>query len=120
MPKFDYSHAKEEVAQINAIVETCPDAVKEKCFELLFGVIFGPTSFSAPPQAEADAPSTEPEKPANTVPSPHAKRLPSNVLAFSRKYGITEDELGKLFMLDHEPILPVYKLPTVITPSSTL
>ena len=30
MAKFDYKHAKEEIAQINAIVETCPDAVKEE------------------------------------------------------------------------------------------
>jgi hypothetical protein len=88
MPKFDYAHAKEEIAQINAIVGTCPDAVKEKCFELLFGVIFGPANFSAPPQAEADTLSKEPEKPADAVQSLHARKLPSNVLAFSRKYRI--------------------------------
>src|SRR5437588_7340609 len=33
MAKFDYKRAGEEIAQINAIVETCPEAVKEKCFE---------------------------------------------------------------------------------------
>jgi hypothetical protein len=32
------------------------------------------------------------------------------VLAFTRKYSVTEDELGKLFMLDHEPLLPVWRL----------
>ena len=40
MAKFDYKRAREEIAQINAIVETCPEAVKEKCFELLFAAVF--------------------------------------------------------------------------------
>jgi len=112
MAKFDYNHAKEEIAQINAIVESCPDTVKEKCFELLFAVVFGSVKSTAPAgQAEAHATPQEAEKPTVPVPS-QGKKLPSNVLAFTRRYSVTEDELGKLFILDHEPLLPIYKLPT--------
>jgi hypothetical protein len=63
MAKFDYKHAKEEIAQINAIVETCPDAVKEKCFELLFGAVFGkPTPPAKPTPAEASPAPPQAEK----------------------------------------------------------
>jgi hypothetical protein len=110
MAAFDYKQAKEHISQINAIVETCPDAVKEKCFELLFAHVFGksfttPTS-SDPPAAKPAA--EEQHKPA----APQTKKLQPNVLAFLRKHNLTEEELGKLFMLDHDPLLAVYKLPS--------
>lgn len=110
MAKFDYAHAKEQIAQINTIVETCPDAVKEKCFELLFTQVFGGFVSAPPVQAHAAIPPPveELEKPA----APQSKKLPPNVIAFLRKHSITEDELGKLFMLDHDPLLAIYKLPS--------
>jgi hypothetical protein len=114
MPKFDFKAAKHEIAEINAIVETCPDAVKEKCFELLFQAVFGAHQ-AAPRRQEAASPTTDkPEKPADNQadePSPKDKKLPPNVLAFMRRNGVTQQELEKLFMLDHEPLLPVYKIP---------
>jgi hypothetical protein len=109
MAAFDYQHAKAEIVQINAIVETCPDAVKEKCFELLFVQVFG-KPFAAPPPPERQA-APKPEEPEKPTP-PQAKKLPHNVIAFMRKNNVTEDELGKLFMIDHEPLLAIYKLPT--------
>src|SRR5262245_5115686 len=112
MAKFDYEHAKEEIAKINQIVETCPDAVKEKCFELLFAAVFG--SLQRVPPAPAAPPATpkEPEKPADpAAQAPQTKKLPSNVMVFTRKYNVTNEELGKLFMLDHEPLLSIYNLP---------
>jgi hypothetical protein len=39
------------------------------------------------------------------------RKLPSNVLAFARRHKITIQDLEKLFLLDHEPLLPVYKIP---------
>jgi hypothetical protein len=33
-------------------------------------------------------------------------------MAFLRRQKLTPEELGKLFMLDHEPLLPVYKMPS--------
>lgn len=110
MPNFDYDHAKHEIAKINEIVVSCPEAVKEKCFELLFAAVFGDVRTPAPsmPSGQPDVNgSAKPQE----VPS-LTKKLPPNVLAFSRKYVVSEGELGKLFVLDHEPILPVYKLPT--------
>jgi hypothetical protein len=114
VPKFDYKTAKEEIAQINAIVETCPDAVKEKCFELLFSAVFGT---SAVPVAAALAEPPPPPKkgsdvaPVDTPAAPQTKKLPSNILVFTRKYNVSEADLERLFMLDHEPLLPIYKIP---------
>jgi hypothetical protein len=113
MAKFDYKHAKDEIAQINAIVETCPETVKEKCFELLFAAVFGPARYPVAPPAEPSAALKEPEKPADEKTNiTQKKRLPSNVLAFAHRNGVTTEDIGKLFLLDHEPILPVYKIPT--------
>lgn len=114
MVKFDYKRAKEEIAQINAIVETCPEAVKEKCFELLFGAVFGHLALSAHASAQETTPTPkqENEKPASESAPIQTRKLPSNVLSFSHRYGVTPDELAKLFMLDHDPLLPIYKIPT--------
>jgi hypothetical protein len=113
MAKFDYKRAKEEIAEINAIVETCPEAVKEKCFELLFAAVFE-TSKLAPRQATTETPEVkEAEKPGEQKPEPgQKKKLPSNVLAFAHRNDVTVEDIEKLFLLDHDPILPVYKIPT--------
>jgi hypothetical protein len=62
MAKFDYKRAKEEIAEINAIVETCPDAVKEKCFELLFGAVFDAKLAAETRSAKAPG-SSKPKRP---------------------------------------------------------
>lgn len=115
MAKFDYKQAKAEIAQINAIVETCPQAVQEKCFELLFAAVFGtaePTKMAEP--IEPARSSEVPEKPpvaGDTGTGRPGRKLPSNVLGFMHRYTVTADELEKLFILDHDPLLPVYKIP---------
>lgn len=114
MAKFDYKRAKEEIAEINAIVETCPDAVKERCFELLFAAVFS-TKPAAPPRAGegAETPAAkQQDKPDEQKTDPPKKKLPSNILAFSHRYEVSPQDIEKLFLLDHEPILPVYKIPT--------
>ena len=40
------------------------------------------------------------------------KKLPPNVLAFAHRNGVTKEDLAKLFMLDHDPLLPIYKIPS--------
>jgi hypothetical protein len=116
MPKFDYKRAREEIAQINAIVETCPEAVKEKCFELLFAAVFD-TKPAVPQQSPegAEAPTgkqeNRPDEHKKELPK-QKKKLPSNILAFSHRYDVSPKEIEKLFLLDHEPILPIYKIPT--------
>jgi hypothetical protein len=124
MAKFDYKRAREEIAQINAIVETCPEAVKEKCFELLFVAVFdtkpavtrraaeGPETPAAKQENKPDEQKNEPPK--------QKKKLPSNVLAFSHRYEVSPEDIEKLFLLDHEPILPVYKIPTGKTSQAQL
>jgi hypothetical protein len=117
MAKFDFNHARQEIAEINSIVETCPDAVKEKCFELLFAAVFG--TRAPPAAAKAAEPQTSKDDKEKTgagagdhpAGQNHRKVLP-NVLALARRNNITLGELAKLFILDHEPLLPVYKIPT--------
>jgi hypothetical protein len=116
MAKFDYKRAREEIAQISAIVETCPEAVKEKCFELLFAAVFDtkPAVLQGAPEG-TEAPTAKqenkPDEQKNETPK-QKRKLPSNVLAFSHRYGVLPEDIEKLFLLDHEPILPVYKIPT--------
>lgn len=108
MSKLDFEKAKSDIAQIVEIVKTVPEALQQRCFELLFE-----RAFSEPkpaPKVEPKAP--EAEK-ANEAPEPAAgsKKLPGNIKAILRRGDVTEDDLGKLFMLEHDPLLPVYKLP---------
>src|SRR5262249_1334394 len=62
-------------------------------------------------------PPVEPKSDARDEPAPDdkppssAKKLPSNVMAFMRRQNVSPEELGKLFMLDHDPLLPVYNIP---------
>jgi hypothetical protein len=116
MAKFDFKHAKQDIAEINAIVATCPDAVKEKCFELLFGIVFHERQSS--PHIQDEAAKTLTEAPKEKAPEgaaaervPQGRKLPANVLAFARRHNIATEELEKLFLLDHDPLLPVYKIP---------
>ncbi len=122
MAKFDYKTAKQDIAEINAIVETCPDAVKEKCFELLFAAVFKTPASAAKPSDDAGESVTnkkkEDEKPAE--PERKDRKLPPNLLAFARRHEVTTPELEKLFMLDHEPMLAVYKLPSGNTSQAQL
>jgi hypothetical protein len=112
MADFDFKYAKQAIAEINAIVETCPEALREKCFELLYGSAFGQvpafqqnSSRNASENVEKEREETPPKAPALDQ-----RKLPGNVLAFARRYSLSQPDIEKLFMLDHEPILPVYKI----------
>jgi len=90
--------------------------VKEKCFELLFAAVFDTKPAAAVRAAEdVESPGAKridkPEEQKGDHPK-QKKKLPSNVLAFTHRYGVSPDDIEKLFLLDHEPMLPVYKIPT--------
>lgn len=111
MSDFDFGSAKKQIAEIVAVTETVPEPLREKCFELLFGAVF---SGQAPPfSAERLTPDKPDLAPPQDEPpqSREGKKLPPNVLAFARRQNVSPEELGKLFLLDHEPLLPIYKLP---------
>ena len=110
MSEFDLGAAKEKIAAINSIVATCPAPLQEKCFELLFKEVFrvgaeSANSVKKPPQEDV-------EKNAALEDSSKARKLPGNILAFLRRYNVSSEMLEKLFLLDHEPLLPVYKIET--------
>jgi hypothetical protein len=107
MSELDFAKAKADIAQIVEIVNTVPEALQQRCFELLFDAVFSNVKPATEPKAEE-----QPEAAAEVKPmAPLSKKLPSNVLAFLRRQKLEPEDLGKLFMLDHEPLLPVYKMP---------
>lgn len=110
MSKIDFVRVKADIAQIVDIVKTVPETLQQRCFELLFEA-----AFSELHPTPAD-PSTDEKPRANSGlkenPPALDKKLPANVMAFAVRNGVTKEQLEKLFMLDHEPLLPIYKIPT--------
>jgi hypothetical protein len=108
MAKLDFAKAKSDIAQIVDIVKTVPENLQQVCFEMLFEAAFS----DARPVVEPKKP-PEPEAGADEKPVAvqSGRKLPPNVMAFLRRQNVSPEELGKLFMLDHEPLLPVYKMP---------
>jgi hypothetical protein len=110
MAKLDFAKAKADIAEIVEIVKIVPDTLQHRCFELLFEAAFSGPKLAETPREEAKLPPAKtPETPLS--PGAQVKKLPTNVLAFARRQNVTEDELGKLFMLEHDPLLPIYKIP---------
>ncbi|MGB8279149.1 MAG: hypothetical protein WCF20_14630 [Methylovirgula sp.] len=125
MAKFDYNQAKQDVTEIIAIVETCPEPLREKCFELLFGAVFKsqllPVALHEPPAAEqANQGRQKADQAVEQSSNRQERKLPANVLAFARRHAVTQEDLEKLFILDHEPLLPIYKIPTGKTAQAQL
>lgn len=123
MATFDYKRAKQEIVEINAIVETCPESVREKCFELLFHAAFNMLPAARTPHEQpAHSHPPKPDKPADhpVDAAQKGRRLPSNVLAFARRHNVTAEDFEKLFILDHDPLLPVYKIPPGVTAQAQL
>jgi hypothetical protein len=108
MAKLDFAKAKADIAEIVEIVKTVPEALQQRCFELLFDIAFASTTARTEPKPEPKGEPTADEK----KPLSSDKKLPPNVLAFIHRNDVTRDDLGKLFMLDHDPLLPIYKMPS--------
>lgn len=121
MADFDFAAAQSKIAEINKIVETCPDAVKEKAFELLFRLLFDKSTpvsqqkpIAKPDEAEGLDEKKEPPAGLETV------KLPGNVLAFLRRNSVPREALDKLFMLDQTPHLQIYKIETSVIAKAQL
>ena len=59
MGQFNFADAKAKIDEIAKIAETCPEQLREKCFELLFGIVFGDDR----KPATASIPATAPKNP---------------------------------------------------------
>jgi hypothetical protein len=121
MAQFNFTDAKKQIDEIVKIVETCPEPLREKCFELLFGIVFGRQSHgSSTKMHEPKEPDTAREENTKSSQVSPDYKLPPNILAFTRKYEVTMEMIQKLFILDHEPILPIYKITTKTTSAAQL
>ncbi len=109
MSKIDFAKVKGDIAQIIDIVKTVPEALQQRCFELLFEA-----AFAEPHSVRADSPpkGNAGESGSKEIPAVSDKKLPANVMAFAVRNEVTKEQLEKLFMLDHQPLLPIYKIPT--------
>ena len=123
--KLNFVDAKKQIEEIVKIVEVCPEPLKETCFKLLFNLAFSNATPATPPApapnaalAPSGTPAAEQAKPAASSDSGY--KLASNMLAFTRKYEVSAEMLQKLFILDHEPLLPVYKITTKVTATAQL
>ncbi len=103
----DWQQLAATIEEINKVVRACPESVQEKCFELLFDLkILGHKIQPIPLQGVQTA---EEIKDGVKSPVPPYK-LPGNVLVILKKNNLSEKDLEKLFMLDHQPILPIFKI----------
>ena len=110
MSKFDFAKAKGDIAQIVDIVKAVPETLQQRCFELLFEAAFA-ESHSVPANLPPKEKVGESVGSKENVAIPD-KKLPANVMAFAVRNGVAKEQLEKLFMLDHQPLLPIYKIPT--------
>ncbi len=106
---IDFAKAKADIKEIVEIVKTIPEPLQQRCFELLFEAAF--TDKSAAARAKKEEAAAGDEDTRAKTPPPAEKKLPPNVMAFMRRHSISQEELGKLFMVDHDPLLPVYTIP---------
>lgn len=118
MSAVDFAKAKSDIASIVEIVKTVPEALQQRCFELLFELAFvGKTKATASERA-VDEP--EKDKGKGEEANPGAKKLPSNVLAFAHRQSVTREQIAKLFMFEHDPLLAVYKIDPANTAKAQL
>lgn len=108
MRDFNLAAAEQKIAEINKAIEGCPDVVKPKAFELLFTQIFGAPAAMQEKGKKEPAPGI-PDAPDPAA--PEAIKLPGNVQAFLRRNSMSKSVLDKLFMLDQDPMLPIYNIP---------
>lgn len=109
MGEIDFKKIAEQIKEINVIVSTCPDAVKERCFELLFNLIFRKRG-EEENKPDADDAKNDSEQDKNSADEHKRFKLPSNVLQVARRYNISQADIEKVFLLEHDPLLPIYKI----------
>jgi hypothetical protein len=120
MKDFDFAAAQQKIVEINKIVEGCSDAVKPKAFELLFGLIFGAAPAAAATVKAKMEPAAGVSVAAPEPSTPETLKLPGNVQAFLRRNLMSKSVLDKLFMLDQDPMLPIYNIPTGVMAQAQL
>lgn len=108
---IEWDKVSKDVQKINEIVKNCSQNVQEKCFELLFNMRYGHSIIETPPDlSKMMAKKTKEETKEEQTTSEY--KLPGNVLAMLRKNDLSKENLEKIFMVDHEPILPTYNIDT--------
>lgn len=100
-----YEKIKGDLKQIVELVESVPERYRDKCFDLLLSSLLSGQKPSAPEKEAlsktADETQTKKDK---------GVTLPAKVKAFVRRYGITEEQLERIAMVEsgdvhfiHEP-----------------
>jgi hypothetical protein len=111
MAKLDFAKAKAHIAEIIEIVKTVPEPLQQRCFELLLEAALGGDTVKdpEPPAGHTEEPNNKEKQLSD---GGNGKKLLPNVVAFMRRGNVSEEQLAKVFMLDHDPLLPIYKIPS--------
>ncbi len=92
---MDYEKLKDDIKEIGKIAASVPEAFREKCFEvLLVHLVSGQIS-------GADQPPPPP-----FVPPGRQRKivLPSHVMAFMRRKGVTQEQIEEIVMLEGDEL----------------
>jgi len=104
-----YEKLNKEIQKILEIVKQCPEKFQEKCFELLL-------SNFLESEKKVTIPEKVKEKKLDVTPikeKVEEEYIHVKVKAFLQKYGLSIDQLGKLFLIEEHLVEPIYKIKTV-------
>lgn len=100
-----YEKIKGELKQIVELVESVPERYRDKCFDLLFSSLLSGQGSFMPDNDDASKKVQESQPKSDT-----GFTLPAKVKAFVRRYGIKEEQLQRIAMVEsgdvhfiHEP-----------------
>ncbi|MBW2972861.1 hypothetical protein KY346_00535 [Candidatus Woesearchaeota archaeon] len=98
-----YETIKDKIKEVIEITQKCPENLQEKCFELLM----------LPLLQEKVTPSTvqESEEKESVVTEVDFK-IPLDVRAFLEQYGVSEEKLQKLFLMQGEEVKEKFNITT--------
>lgn len=116
MPKKSYEDMRAVIEAINKLAATCPPAAQPICFDLLFHYYV--SQEEQKPAVPVPAPTPDAKKDSEKVVTLY--KLQGNVKALLRRGALADTDLENLFMLDHEPIMPIYKLTSTKTSEKQL
>jgi hypothetical protein len=104
---------KKEILDVVEFTKQCPQNLQVSCFELLVGDILtrrkphrGQAESAAGAATEAPDAATDRARPLDE------HKLPMRVRGFLKKYELTADQLGKLFLVEADQVEPTWHLKT--------
>ena len=100
-----YESIKEKIEEIIEITKKCPANLQEKCFELLVAPLIKMQPTTHPEKEKIKSTKKEEEK-------KHEVLIPLEVKAFIQQYDVSEEKLHKLYLIELNNVIEIYKIST--------